>query len=174
MKRAEKGQIIDSVKQTLEKSSIVVVSHYRGLTVDEINTLRAQLRGAGSGMRVVKNTLARLALKDTPFEGVTEFLSGPTALAYSDDPVGPCKVLTEFAKKHDKLVVLGGMMEGDVLKPADIDKLSKLPSRELLVAKMLGTMQAPLTNLVQVLNAVPGGLARALDQIRSKKEEESA
>jgi large subunit ribosomal protein L10 len=175
--RAEKGQIIDQVRATLEQSALAAVSHYRGLTVAEMVELRQKLRQAGAFSRVVKNTLTIHALAGTSFGPLKPLLSGPTLLVLSADPVAPSKVLVEFAAKHPNLVLLGGVLDGDAISVADLDMLSKLPSREMLLAKLMGSMQAPIANTVGVLAALPSGLVRILDQVREKKaaqEEEVA
>lgn len=171
MNRDEKGQIIERVNKALtDDAAMAVVCHYRGLTVGEMSELRANMRPTGATMRVVKNTLVRRALEGTDFTELSQFLSGPTILTIASDPVGPAKVLTEFAKNHPNLVPLGGVLEGDVIKPEELEQLAKLPSREVLVAKVLGSMQAPISNLVGTLAALNGGLVRVLDQVRQQKE----
>ncbi len=133
--------------------------------------LRANARKVDCGVRVVKNTLVRRALKGTDFGPLDAHLEGPTAIVTSADPVAPAKVLSDFAKEHKNLKILGGVLEGQALDVAGIEALAKLPSREVLVAKMLGTMMAPVQNFVGVLAAVPGGFVRVLEQIRQQKEQ---
>ncbi|MBF0189019.1 MAG: 50S ribosomal protein L10 [Magnetococcales bacterium] len=171
MNRNQKEQVIAEVRSGLETSSVAYVTHYRGLNVDEMTELRSKMRETGAKMRVVKNTLTKRAIKGTDFEPITDLLEGPTAITWSDDPAGPAKVLTEFAKDHDKLVVLGGVLDGNALQVSEIEALAKLPSREVLLAQLMGVMNGPVQGIVNVLSAVPGGFVRALDQIRQQKEE---
>nr|CRH06689.1 50S ribosomal protein L10 [Candidatus Magnetococcus massalia] len=170
MKQADKSIIVEEVRESLNQSSIAIVAHYRGLTVDEMTELRSKLREAGAEMRVVKNTLAKRASAGTDFEGLNDFLSGPSSLTWSTDPVAPAKVLSAFAKDHDNLKIIGGVLDGNVLDVAGIEKLSKLPSKEELVAKLLRTLNNPIQGIVGVLAAVPGGFVRALEQVRQQKE----
>lgn len=143
-------------------AGIVVVVHYRGLSVGEMTHLREQVRAAGASLRVAKNRLAKIALRDRPCAGVAELLSGPTAIAFAAEPVGIAKVLCAFAKEHENLVVLGGAMGEAVLDAQRIEALSKLPSLDELRGTLVGLLQAPATKIVRTL-AEPGGLlARVL------------
>ncbi|MBF0108405.1 MAG: 50S ribosomal protein L10 [Magnetococcales bacterium] len=170
MKQNEKEVIVDEVRQLMDRSAIVVATHYRGLTVSQMGTLRKRLHDNGCQYRVVKNTLARRASEGTPFANLTELLRGPTGLAFSADPVAPAKVLSGFVKDFPTLVIRGAVMNGQVLDDQNVAKLATMPSREVLLAKLLGTMNAPIQNFVGVLAAVPAGLVRVLDQIRKSKE----
>ncbi len=169
MDLAGKEKIVGDVRQRFEQSNIVVVAHYRGLPVAQMTDLRRQMRQAGGEIRVVKNTLARRAAQGTPFEPVGELLTGPTCIALSQDPVAPAKVLTEFSKKNPTLQVVGGVMDGNRVNTGEIAALAKLPSREVLLAQLMGVMMGPLRGFVTVLSALPGGLVRVLDQIREEK-----
>lgn len=170
MNQTEKGKIIEEVRQRLGQTSIAVVTHYRGLSVGDMTNLRSKMRESGCHYQVVKNTLTRRAAKGTDFEKLGEFLTGPTGIAFSSDPVAPAKVLVEFTKKNPALMILGGVLDGTVVTPKDIADLAKLPSKEVLVAKLLGTMMAPVQNFVGVLAAVPASFVRVLDRIRESKE----
>lgn len=170
MNQQEKGKVIEEVREVLDRSSIVVVTHYRGLSVGVLGILRRQMRQSGCHYRVVKNTLAKRAMAGTSFEGVAGILNGPTGLAFSADPVMPAKVLTEFSKANPMLEIRGAILNGKLLNPRDVNELAKLPSREVLIGKLLGTMNAPITNFVGVLAAFPAGLVRVLDKIRQSKE----
>ncbi|MGN7611642.1 50S ribosomal protein L10 [Magnetococcales bacterium HHB-1] len=171
MNRSQKSEAIDEVKAHLKGAQVAIVAHYRGLTVMEMNELRKQMRQEDVWFKVVKNTLTRRAIKGSEFEPMGQFLNGPTGIALSEDPAAPARVLSKYAKENDKLVILGGVLDGDVLTTEDVIKLSKLPSREELLAKLMGTMQAPVQNFVGTLAAIPGGFVRVLDQIRQQKEE---
>ncbi|MBF0415097.1 MAG: 50S ribosomal protein L10 [Magnetococcales bacterium] len=170
MKQDEKGVIIDEVHQIMEKSSIIIATHYRGLTVAQMGDLRKRMHDNGCQFRVVKNTLAKRASSGTPFESLSGLLSGPTGLAFSVDPVAPAKVLTGFVKDNPTLEIRGAVMNGQLLDGTSIAKLATMPSREVLLAKLLGTMNGPIQNFVGVLAAVPASLVRVLDQIRQSKE----
>jgi large subunit ribosomal protein L10 len=166
----EKQLIVEEIKQHLEKSMLVVFTDYRGLKVDEMTELRNKLRVPGVEVKVMKNTMLRFALEQTGNKEMADLISGPNAAILSqDDPVTPAKVLFEFAKTHKNLEIKMGLLEGQVISPEKIKNLADLPSREVLVATVLGTMQAPITSFVRVLNANITGLARALDQIREQK-----
>lgn len=171
MNRTEKSNEVSKLKQRFEKAKAMFFADYRGLTVAEVTELRQKLYAQQSAMKVVKNRLAKLAFKDLKVEGMDPFLKGPTAIASSDvDAVVPAKILVDFAKAHEKLQLRAGYMDGIVLDVKNIIALAKLPSREVLLSKMLGSLQAPATNLVNVLAAVPRGLVTALAAIRDSKE----
>lgn len=171
MNRTEKANEISKLKQRFEKAKAMIFADYRGLTVAEVTELRQKLRAQQSTMKVVKNRLAKLAFKDLKVEGMDPHLKGPTAIASSnEDAVVPAKILVDFAKDHEKLQLRAGYMEGVVLDVKAIMALAKLPSREVLLSKMLGSLQAPATRLVNVLAAVPRGLVTALAAIRDSKE----
>lgn len=170
MKQKEKEVIINEVHQVMERSAIVVATHYRGLSVSHLGILRKRMHDSGCQYRVVKNTLAKRAAVGTGFEGLSELLSGPTGLAFSADPVMPAKVLTGFVKDYPTLLIRGAVMNGKVLDEGSVAKLATMPSREVLIAKLLGTMNAPIQNFVGVLAAIPASLVRVLDQIRKSRE----
>ena len=170
MNQTEKEQVVDVVRQELQKASVVIVTRYRGLKVADMTRLRREMHATGSQYRVIKNTLARRAAQGTSFEGLAQFLTGPTGIAISTDPVAPAKVLETFAKKNPLLEVVGGVLNGTVINAAGISELAKLPSKEVLIAKLLGTMIAPIQSFVGVLVAVPASLVRVLDRVRESKE----
>ena len=167
-----KAQVVEEVREAYERSSVAIVSEYRGLTVDEMTALRVEVRNAGAEIRVVKNTLAKRAAQGTDFEGLSDYLVGPTIIAFSADPVAPAKALSTFEKTHEKLILKGGVLNGKNIDTDGIKALAKLPSREVLLAKLMGTMNGPIQNFVGVLAAVPGSLVRVLDQVRQQKEQE--
>ncbi|GAB0058027.1 50S ribosomal protein L10 [Candidatus Magnetaquicoccaceae bacterium FCR-1] len=174
MNQTEKSVIIQEVQESMARSQVAIASHYRGMTVAQMTRLRREIRAAGAELRVVKNTLTRRAIQGSQFEPLGKVLTGPTILAFSKDPVAPAKVLTEFAKKHPLLIVQGGVLNGVFMNPAEIVELSKLPSREVLLARLLGTMMNPVQNIVGVLAAVPASFVRVLDRIREEKEKQAA
>ena len=160
MDRSEKEQLVSTLRDGLLESSLVVVSHQTGLTVAQVSDLRRQMREAGAQFKVAKNTLARLAVAGTENEGITSFLSGPTTLAYSKDPVAAAKISVKFANDNDKFNIVGGMLEGKILGPKDIETLSKLPSIDELRAKIIGIISTPATRVAGIVQAPAGQLAR--------------
>ena len=170
MNRQDKQNVVETLHTAWLEANTGVVTHYRGLTVAQMGTLRRDLRSAKVHMQVVKNTLARRAAEGTGFTAAEEFFSGPTAIAYGNDPVALAKALSDFAKKNDALKILGGVLDGKRLGEADVKALASLPSREVLLAKMLGSMQAPLSGFVRTLNEVPASFARTLAAIRDQKQ----
>lgn len=153
MNREEKKQLLDDLHELFNGSEIVVVSHYKGLTVAEVSELRDAIRKAGAGFRVTKNRITKLALKDTKFEGLTDLFTGPTAIAFANDPVSACKACVEFAKNNEKLVIVGGAMGTGVLSVAEISRLATIPSMDELRAKIIGLLQAPAAQLARVTKA---------------------
>lgn len=166
----QKQQVVKEIEQMLNDAKVVVFTDYRGTTVDEISTLRDSLRVPGVTFKVLKNTMTEFALKNVGLPELAEQIEGPNAVLFSnEDPVGPVKALFEFIKKTKKMEVKQGILEGQVISPEKLKALADLPPREALVAQVLGTMQAPITSFVYVLNANLTGLVRALDQIREAK-----
>ena len=171
MNKQSKEELIAEFAVKLKEAKAAFLADYRGLDVDQANDLRNKLREVGVEYRVVKNTLLRLAAKDTDSACFDEFLNGPTAIALvKDDPVAPAKALVEFAKKNDVFELKAGMLDGKLLAVAEIQALAELPSREELLAKMLGSMSAPATNFVGVLAAVPRTFVQVLAAIKDQKE----
>jgi len=158
--------------EKLKRAKAVFLADFRGMNVEKATTLRNELRAAAVEYKVFKNSLLELASKETDFECLQPHLAGPTAVAISyDDPVSAAKVLSKFAKVPQGAFVLkAGVLSGKLLDVAQIQALADLPSREVLLAKMLGSMQAPATNFVGVLAAIPGSFVRVLDAIRVQKE----
>jgi large subunit ribosomal protein L10 len=169
-----KKEVVAEVSERLAKAQTVVLAEYRGLPVEQITVLRSQARASGVYLRVLKNTLARRAVKGTPFEKLSDQMVGPLAYGISDDPVAAAKVLHTYAKTNDKLVIMGGAMPNYVMGPKEVASLATMPSREELLAKLLGTMQAPIAKFVQTLNEVPGKFVRTLAAVRDQKEKASA
>lgn len=172
MNKNSKQELVTEMHESLVKAKAVFLADFRGMNVIQATNLRNELRNASVEYKVFKNTLLDRAAKDTQVEAISPFLAGPTAIAISyDDPVAAAKVLTKFAKDpQGKFVLKAGMLSGKLMDVKQIQALADLPSREVLIAKMLGSMQAPATNFVGVLAALPGSLVRVLDAIRAQKE----
>lgn len=171
MGRAEKSTSIAEFREKLSGVRGAVVTDFRGLSVADITELRSLLRKSEVEYKVVKNTLARLAVKDTGLEGLAAYFEGPTAIAISrKDAVAASKVLTTWGKSRPTFTIKGGVVEGRVVGSAEIAELAAVPPREVLLARMAGALQAPITGLVRVLAVHLLGLACALDQVRQKKE----
>ena len=168
MERSEKEQLVTSLHETLKKAELVVITQQSGLTVAEVTNLRRQMRQAGAGFKVTKNRLARLALEGTKFEGLKEMFNGPTAIAYSADPIAAAKVAVTYANSNEKLKIVGGSMAGQVLDPNGIKALATLPSLDQLRAKIIGILVTPATRVATVLQAPAAQLARVLKAYASK------
>lgn len=153
MNREEKSELLSELNELFSGSEIVVVSHYKGLTVKEVSELRDRIRKAGAGFRVTKNRITRLALKGTKFEGLADLFKGPTAIAFANDPISACKACVEFAKENEKLIVVGGAMGTGVLSVDEIKKLASIPSMDELRAKIIGLLQAPGAQLARLAKA---------------------
>lgn len=167
----EKQKVVQELQQKIEEAKLVIFTDYRGLKVQEMTDLRNRLRGPGLEYQVVKNTMTEFALQNTGHEDVIEHITGPNAVIFSnEDIVGPAKVVFDFIKQYKKMEVKVGMLDGKMLMPDSIKALADLPPKEVLIAQVLGTMQAPITSFVYVLNANMTGLVRALDQIREQKQ----
>lgn len=160
MDRAQKKELVASLKDVFSSTSVVVVTHYKGLNVAEISDLRARMLEAGANFKVTKNRLTRLALEGTQCESIADLLTGPTAIGYSDDPVAAPKVLAKFAKENDNLVILGGAMGETQLDVDGVKSLAELPSLDELRAKIIGMLNTPATRVAGVLQAPAGQLAR--------------
>ena len=171
MGREEKATSIAELREKLGDARGAVLTDFRGLSVAELTELRTLLRKSAVEYKVVKNTLAKLAVKDTALADLAPYLEGPTGIAISAaDPVAASKAVSAWAKGREKFSVKGGVVEGRVVGPREIAELADLPPREVLLGRMAGVLQAPLAGLVQVLSASLRGLANALDKVRQKKE----
>lgn len=162
MLRAEKARVIEDLSSVFNSAEVVVVTHYKGLSVAEITDLRGQMRAAGAAFRVTKNTLAQRAADGTPFAQLTALFTGPTAIAFSQDPTAAPKIASEFARKNDKLQIVGGGLGGVLLDAAAVKALAELPSLDQLRARIVGLLNAPASRLVGVLQAPGGQVARVL------------
>lgn len=171
MNKNSKQEIVTEMHERLTRAKAVFLADFRGMNVGQATTLRNELRAVSVEYKVFKNTLFELAAKDTSIECIAPHLAGPTAVAISyDDPASAAKVLSKFAKDpQGKFVLKAAVLSGKLLDVKQIQALADLPSREVLIAKMLGSMQAPATNFVGVLAALPGSLVRVLDAIRAQK-----
>jgi len=166
----DKKAVVAEVSAQVANAQSIVVAEYRGLEVGHITVLRANARKAGVYLRVLKNTLVRRAVAGTPFEGLTDKLAGPLIYGISTDPVAAAKLLNEFAKGNDKLVIKAGAMPNYVMDVAGVKALATMPSREELLSKLLGTMQAPIATFVRTLNEVPTKFVRGLAAVRDSKQ----
>jgi large subunit ribosomal protein L10 len=170
----QKQAVVSEIAAQLAKAQAVIVAENRGLSVEAVTGLRAKARKAGLYLRVLKNTLARRAVKGTPFEKLADQLSGPLLYGIAQDPVAGAKVLAEFAKENEHFVIKGGAMSNSMMSSQDIKVLATMPSREELLAKLAGTLQAPIATLARTLNEVPGKFARALAAVHAAKEKSAA
>jgi len=169
-----KKEVVAEFSARLAKAQAIVLAEYRGLPVEKITQLRAKARASGVYLRVLKNTLARRAVQGTPFEKLADQMIGPLAYGVSDDPVSAAKLLHAYAKENDKLVIKGGAIPGQVMNAKEVGNLAALPSREELLAQLMGTMLAPVTTFVQTLNQVPSKFVRTLAAVRDQKEQQAA
>ena len=170
MPKQYKLDTVASVKEKLANSKSIVVADYRGLTVSEVTDLRARLRKEGVELRVIKNRLAKIALKESDMDTMDEYLKGMTAIAFGmTDPVSPAKVLSEFAKGNDKLKLIAGQMDNQVLDIKGIEELAKLPSREVLLSRMLGSLTSPIQKLAYGLNQTVAKVVYAVDAVARQK-----
>lgn len=170
MDRSQKAELVAELHKTFNDAEMVVVTHYTGLTVTEMEALRTQMLEAGAGFKVTKNRLTRLALKDTKFEGMTEMFKGPTGIAFSADPVAAAKVAVKFAKGNEKLIVVGGALGKEQLSVDAVKALATLPSLDELRGKLVGLLQAPATKIAAVTQAPAGQLARVLGAYAAQGE----
>ena len=165
----QKQAVVAEVAKQVAGAQAIVMAENRGLPVAQLTQLRAKARASGVYFRVVKNTLVRRAVADTPFASLTEKMVGPLAYGIGPDPVAVAKVLNDFARGNEKFVITGGAMPGQVMSAKEITALASLPSRDELLAKLLGTMQAPVTKFVRTLNEVPSKFVRTLAAVRDAR-----
>ena len=171
MDRTQKEELVATLRDTFDGAAMVVVTHYSGLTVAEMGDLRTRMRDAGASFKVTKNRLTRLALKGTKFEGLSDMFTGPTAIAFSEDPVAAAKVSVNFSKENDKLIVLGSALGEEQLDLDGVKALATLPSLDELRAKIVGMLNTPATRIAGVLQAPAGQVARVIGAYGSKEEE---
>ena len=170
MERAAKKELVTTLHEVFKASNVVVVAHYAGLTVAQMQNLRKQAKQAGASVKVAKNRLAKIALEGTDASIVAPLLKGPTVIAYSGDPVAAPKVASDFAKANDKFVILGGAMGKTALNPDGVKALASLPSLDELRARIVGLIQAPATKVAQLINAPAAKLARVVQAYADKSE----
>jgi len=171
----QKQAVVAEVSAEVARAQAIVLAEYRSLPVGNMTELRRRARTSGVYLRVLKNTLARRAVAETPFAGLTEQMVGPLAYGISADPVAVAKVLYEFSRENaEKFVIKGGAMPNVVMTPAQVGDLAKMPSRQQLLGMLLGTMQAPIAKLARTLNEVPGKFVRTLAALQEQKEKQAA
>jgi large subunit ribosomal protein L10 len=174
LNRQEKAAVVEELSAQLVGAQAIVVAEYRGLSVESVTKLRKEARASGVYLRVLKNTLAKRAIEGTPFVGLSDKMVGPLIYGISTDPVAAAKVLVNFAKTNDKLVITAGALPGQVMDIDGVKALATMPSRDELLAKLLGTMQAPIATFVRTLNEIPTKFVRGLAAVRDQKETQNA
>ena len=172
MKRSEKKEFVQKLKDEIDTSSSVIVAHYSGLTVEESDQLRSEMRSNGAKFKVTKNRLTKLALEQTQFKDIADLFTGPTAIAYSDDPVAPAKVAVSFEKKLEKFKIIGGAYDGEKIDLKKINFLASLPSMDELRGKIVGLVSAPAQKIASLMKEPAGQIAR-LVSAQSKSLEKS-
>jgi large subunit ribosomal protein L10 len=172
--RATKSEVVTTLGEVFKTTKVVVVAHYSGLTVAQMQTLRRQMKQAGASVKVAKNRLARIALEGSDVASIASLLKGPALIAYSGDPVAAPKVAIDFAKTHERFVILGGAMGKTTLDPNGVKALAALPSLDELRAKIVGLIQAPATKIAQVVTAPAAKVARVVQAYASKSAESAA
>lgn len=170
----QKQAVVAEVSAQVAQAQTIVLAEYRSLPVGDMTELRKKARESGVYFRVLKNTLARRAVAETPFKGLADQMVGPLAYGISSDPVAAAKVLHEFSKGNERLVIKGGAMPNVVMSAKDVAALAKMPSRQELLATLMGTMQAPIAKFVRTLNEVPGKFVRTVAAVRDQKEKQAA
>jgi large subunit ribosomal protein L10 len=166
MVKPEKVTAVKEIKEKLEKATSVILSDFRGLTFDQLASLRNALREKGGEFRIVKNTLTRIAVKELGLNGLIDFLTGPTAIAFSyEDPIVASKILADFARENKTFTIKGGLLEGRIVDQAELKMISSLPSRDILLAKLTGVLKAPVYSFAGVISAPLRGLLNALNAV---------
>jgi large subunit ribosomal protein L10 len=174
VERAAKSEMVTSLGEIFKATKVVVVAHYSGLTVAQMQTLRRQMKQAGASVKVAKNRLAKIALEGSDVASIASLLKGPALIAYSDDPVAAPKVAVDFAKTNEQFVILGGAMGKTTLDTNGVKALAALPSLDELRAKIVGLVQAPATKIAQVVTAPASKVARVIQAYASKSGESAA
>ena len=168
--KAFKDEKIEKIKEKVDKAQVAILTNYQGLTVEEITKLRRSIQQGGGDYMVTKNTLTKIAIKDTPYEVLSDSLKGPSAIAFGfEDPVSPAKALSKFIKDAKKGEIVAAVLEGKLLTAQEAKALSNLPTKEELYAKMLGCVNSPATGIVGSINAVMAQLTRAMAAVRDQK-----
>ena len=163
MKRSDKDTFVQELKEELKSSTSIIVAHYDGLSVLETDNLRKEMRNSGAKFKVTKNRLTKIALTDTPYESIADLFVGPTAIAYSSDPVAPAKVSVNFEKKFENFKIIGGSYDGEKIDKEKINFLASLPSLDQIRGKLLGLLNAPAQKITSVVQAPAGQLARLVN-----------
>ena len=171
MDRAQKEQVVGDLGNIFQDSGVIVIAQYAGLSVAEMTDLRNRMRTAGGSVRVAKNRLAKIALEGKPCEGMSKYLQGQNVLAYSEDPVAAAKVVEDYAKSNQKLVVVGGAMGEEILDPQGVKAVAAMPSREELIATIAGMLGAPASNLASAIGSPAANIAGCLATIADKEAE---
>ena len=169
MDRAQKEKVVEELGQIFESSGVVVVAHYEGMTVAQMQDLRAEMRAVGGSVRVAKNRLAKIALDGKPGSAMADLLKGMTVFAYSEDPVAAAKVSDAYAKKNEKFVILGGAMGNTALDPAGVKAVAQMPSREELIASIVACIGAPASNLAGAIGAPASNIAGILKTLEERE-----
>ncbi|HBX22804.1 MAG TPA: 50S ribosomal protein L10 [Desulfotomaculum sp.] len=173
--RQEKEELLQELKGKMEASQLIILAEYKGLNVEAMTKLRRKLRGVGSEIKVAKNTITKLAAQEAGLEELNTYLEGPVAMTFGfDDPVAPAKAMSDFAKEYKLLNIKAGILEGRIIDPQAIKALADLPSREVLLAQVLGGMQTPMYGFAGALQGLLRNLVYVLDAVREKKAEEAA
>ena len=170
MDRTEKERLVSELNGIFTEAGLVVVTHYKGLTVDEITDLRTEMRKAGAHYKVTKNRLTRRALDGTPYAGLADLFTGPTGIAFSQDPVAAAKVSVDFAKKNEKFVILGAGLGEQILDEAGVKALASLPSLDDLRGKLVGMISTPATRIAGILQQPGGSVARVLSAYAARDD----
>ena len=171
MKRSEKKDFVDKLKEEFNNSSSVIVTHYSGITVNEAESLRKEMRANGAKFKVTKNRLTKLAIADTQFKEISDLFTGPTAIAYSDDPVAPAKVAVSFEKKLENFKIVGGGYNGEKIDRDRIDFLAKLPSLDELRGKLIGLLSAPAQKIASIASEPGAQIARLISSKSGNSQE---
>ena len=169
MDRAQKEQVVEELGQIFDGSGVVVVARYEGMTVAQMQDLRARMRAEGGSVRVAKNRLAKIALDGKPCASIADYLTGMTVLAYSEDPVAAAKVADKYAKANDKFVILGGAMGDTALDPAGVKAVAQMPSREELIAQIVSCIGAPASNIAGAIGAPASNIAGILTTLEERE-----
>ena len=170
----QKKAVVSEAVQIFSAAQAAVLAEYRGLSVAQLTELRSEARNNGVDIRVVKNTLARRSVSGTAFECLADHFVGPVLISSAGDPIAVAKVVSKFAKDHEALKIMGGVMNGDLIDESTIQKLAKLPGRDELLATLMAAMNAPLEKFVRTLNEVPGKLVRTMAAYRDSRQAEPA
>jgi large subunit ribosomal protein L10 len=172
--RAEKRKVVDALRSDLSEAGVIVVAHYKGLSVPDVERLRREIRNAGASVRVAKNRLVKIAATDMTYESLSSLMRGPTLLAYSSDPVAAPKIVVEFAKKHEQMAILGGVIGSSLLSEQGVRSLASLPSLDVLRATLVGLLSEPAERLVRLMQTPSENVVGILSAYAAQTEEVTA